>query len=284
MERPEVIVLGGGPAGATVAASLAQRGRHVLLLEREKFPRFHIGESLLPRSREVFQKLGIEAELDARFLRKYGARFLCATTGRTSSYRFSEAFDAPFEYAYQVRRDEFDHLLLRRAASLGAEVREQWRATSVIFEGDAAVGVRAAPTGAGPQDDVEIRASVVVDATGRDTLLASRTRRKAPVARLDKTAIFSHFTGIARPEGTAAGDIQIAIFEGGWFWFIPFRDGETSVGAVVGPAWMKQRSPGESLDALFDRTVLQCSWAADFLAGATRLRPCLLYTSPSPRD
>src|SRR5262245_41204397 len=188
----DVLILGGGPGGSTLASCLAQRGRRALVLEREKFPRFHIGESLLPRSCEVFQRLGLTGKLEERFLRKYGARFLCSRTRRTTTYRFAEAFDPIFEFAYQVPRADFDHLLLQHAAELGAEVWEQWEATEVVFEGSRAVGVRARSKAA-PENVIELCAPVVVDATGRDTLLASRIRRKAHVAKLDKTALFTHY-------------------------------------------------------------------------------------------
>ncbi|MGK3999767.1 NAD(P)/FAD-dependent oxidoreductase [Sorangium sp. So ce1024] len=306
-DRWDAIILGGGPGGSTLAASLARLGRRALVLERERFPRFHIGESLLPRSREVFERLGLDDKLDARFLRKYGARFLCSSTGRTRTYSFADAFDPRFEFAYQVQRDAFDELLLRHAAELGAEVRESWEAVEVLFEGSRAVGVRArpsAPSGdAAPEDAaarrdagdvrrdagdvrrdagdvrrdagdmVELRAPVIVDATGRDTLLASRMRRKAQVAELDKTALFSHYEGVVREEGIHQGNIQVVIFEHGWFWFIPFRGALTSVGAVVSSSWIRGRRKGESLDDLFDRTVAESGWARELLANAHRTRP-----------
>jgi flavin-dependent dehydrogenase len=270
----DTVIIGGGPGGSTLAALLAQRGRHVLVLEREKFPRFHIGESLLPRSREVFHKLGVDEELDRRFLRKYGARFLCSTTGRVNAYRFDEAFESGplFEHAYQVPRAEFDHILLQHAQKLGAEVREEWEVTEVIFEGTRAVGVRARSC-KNPSVTEEIMAPVIVDATGRDTLLASRTRRKAQIARLDKTALFSHYRNAFRQDGIDEGNIQIVVFEHGWFWFIPFRGDVTSVGAVCSSSWMRQKRRDEDLDAFFDRTVRESSWATEFLAGAERLRP-----------
>jgi flavin-dependent dehydrogenase len=268
----DVIILGGGPGGSTLASCLTLRGRRALVLEREKFPRFHIGESLLPRSYEVFRKIGVEKKLDERFLRKYGARFLCSSTRRVNAYRFAEAFEPEFEYAYQVPRAEFDQVLLTHAAELGAEVREEWEATEVIFEGSRAVGVRARSMKE-PQEVVEFRAPVVVDATGRDTLLASRMRRKALVPKLDKTALFSHYTGAFREEGMAEGNIQIITFEHGWFWFIPFRGELSSVGVVVSSDWIKQRKKGESLDDLYDRTVAESCWASEFLKGAERQRP-----------
>lgn len=243
------------------------------MLEREKFPRFHIGESLLPRSFEVFDKLGLASTLDARFLRKYGARFLCSETRRVNAYSFSEAFECVSDFAYQVPRADFDHLLLCHARDLGATVREQWEATEVIFNADGrAVGALAKPVNGG-SETVEIRASVVVDATGRDTLLASRMRRKANLARLDKTALFTHYKGAFRQEGVHEGNIQIVVFKHGWFWFIPFRGEITSVGAVVSSDWIKQRKKGENLDDFYDRTVLESSFAREFLANAERLRP-----------
>lgn len=268
----DVIILGGGPGGSTLASGLAKRGRRALVLEREKFPRFHIGESLLPCSRAVFTELGIDEELDRRFIRKYGARFLCSTTRRVNTYHFADAFDAEFEYAYEVQRAEFDALLLDHAKKLGAEVREEWEATEVLFEGSRAVGVRARSVHE-PSRVVELRAPVIADATGRDTFLASKTRRKANVPRLDKTALFSHFRGSFRQEGLDEGNIQIVIFDHGWFWFIPFRGDLSSVGAVVSSDWMKQKQKGESLDAFFLRTVGLSSWAKEFLTEAKQERP-----------
>jgi len=270
--RWDVLVLGGGPGGSTLAGCLAQRGRRALVLEREKFPRFHIGESLLPRSFEVFRRLGLEEKLDARFLRKYGARFLCSSTRRVNTYHFRDAFDPAFEFAYEVPRAEFDHLLLQHAAELGAEVREEWEAVEVLFEGSRAVGVRARSRAPGAPVET-LYADVVVDCTGRDTLLASRMRRKAQVAKLDKTALFSHYRGAYREQGMDEGNIQIVIFEHGWFWFIPFRGEISSVGAVASSEWIRQRRKGETLEAFYDRTVAASSWATEFLAGAERLRP-----------
>jgi flavin-dependent dehydrogenase len=282
MDGWDVVILGGGPGGSTLASNLAMRGRRTLLLERERFPRFHIGESLLPRSREIFRKLGLEPELDARFLRKYGARFLCSATRRANRYGFDEAFDPSFDFAYQVPRAEFDELLLRHAAALGAEVREEWEATEVVFEGDRAVGVRARDLRSQGRI-VELPATVVADATGRDALLASRTRRKAQVPGLDKTALFSHYRGAAREQGMREGDIQIIVFEHGWLWLIPFRGEVTSVGAVVSSERMKQRRKGESLDDFFDRTIADSSWAVELLAGAERLRPVSAHADFSYR-
>lgn len=268
----DVIVVGGGPGGSTLASCLAQRGRRALVFERETFPRFHIGESLLPRSCEVFQKIGVLPKLEDQFLRKYGARFLCSSTRRTNTYYFAEAFDPLYGYAFQVPRAAFDHLLLDHAAELGAEVRQAWEVSEILFEGSQAVGVRAFPVNQ-PESVQEFLSPVVVDATGRDTLLASRTRKKTTLPMLDKTAFFSHFRGAFRQEGNDEGNIQIVVFEHGWFWFIPFRGDVSSVGAVVSSDWVKQRGKGESLDAFFERTVAASYWAQAYLEKAERLRP-----------
>lgn len=272
----DVIIVGGGPGGSTLGALLAERGRKVVVLEREKHPRFHIGESLLPCSREVLERLGVGPKLEERFIRKYGARFLCSNTRRISAYSFADAFDPTFDYAYQVPRAEFDQILFDNAGERGAELREEWEVTEVLFDGAQAVGVKARPLldhGKRRGELVELRARVVVDATGRDALMASRLRRKAAIARLDHTAIFSHFTGAFREEGRHEGNIQIIVFDHGWFWLIPFRGGLNSCGAVCSAAWMKQRQRGESLDAFFERTVALSSFATEMLAGATKQRP-----------
>lgn len=268
----DVIVVGGGPGGSTLASCLAQRGRTCLVLERESFPRFHIGESLLPRSCEVFKKIGVQDKLEERFLRKYGARFLCSSTRRTNTYYFAEAFEPLFEYAFEVPRADFDHLLLDHAKALGADVRQSWEVSEILFEGDQAVGVRAQNLKEAGATH-EFRAKIVVDATGRDTLLAGRKRHKTTLPKLDKTAFFTHYRGAFRQEGKDEGNIQIVVFEHGWLWFIPFRGEVSSVGAVVSSDWVKQRQKGESLDHFYDRTIAESSWATEFLAKAERIRP-----------
>jgi flavin-dependent dehydrogenase len=256
-EEVEVAVIGGGPGGSTAAARLAQLGRRVLLLEQQRFPRFHIGESLLPSSAPVLRTLGLHDELDRRFIRKYGARFLDDQLGpghadAEARYVFAEAYPPSIPHSWQVPRAEFDELVLRRAEALGADVREGWQARRALFDGDTVVGLEAlSPAG----ELRRIRATVVVDATGRDSLLAhgSGRQRQDPtgatvlpggrtrVPGLDKTAIFTHVQGGHRNAGDDEGQIEIIILAGhnddgstpGWAWFIPFRDGRTSVGFVL---------------------------------------------------
>jgi flavin-dependent dehydrogenase len=275
---PEVIVLGGGPGGAVVAARLAQIGRRVTVLERDRFPRFHLGESLLPQSMGVLKEIGVLDAVDASFIRKHGAQFHDSATGRTARFDFSDAFHAEYKNAYQVPRDAFDELLLRRAEELGAQVREGFCATQVRFEGERAVGVFAeGPDGARYEAD----ASVIVDATGRDALLAHASRSTRRIASLDTTALFSHWEGAWRDLGERAGDIQIVVFgrdpareaqPAGWLWFIPFKDGRTSVGAVVQGSWIRSYK-GESIAHLYARAIAESPVATRFLESARQLWP-----------
>jgi len=263
-EEHEVVVIGGGPGGSTVSGRLAQRGRKVLVLERDRLPRFHIGESLLPSSTPVLRELGLHDQLDATFLRKYGARFLddglgVDAPGSTAQYRFVEAFPPSIPYAWQVTRWEFDEILLRNAQRLGVDVREGWRVKGAIRdERGFVVGVEAtSPEGATRR----IGARVVVDATGREALLARTRRDKARIPGLDKTAIFTQVQGGRRNEGEDEGQIEITILAGknpdgttpGWAWFIPFKDGRTSVGFVLSTALVEAWIKGN--DDLFDREV-----------------------------
>jgi flavin-dependent dehydrogenase len=232
-EGYEVVILGGGPGGSTAAGLLARAGRRVLVLEREAFPRFHVGESLLPRSVEVLEQLGAMPKIEAEFLRKYGARFIDSATGRESRFSFADALRAHSAYAFQVPRDRFDQVLLEHAVTLGAEARHGWEAARMIFEGGRATGVVARdPEGR----ERFIAAACTLDATGRDALRAHAQRSQQKVPLLERTmAVFAQFRGVPRPEGIEAGDIRIVIAPSCWFWVIPFRDGRTSVGAVLEP-------------------------------------------------
>ena len=266
----DVVVVGGGPGGSVCAARLAEHGRRVLVLERERFPRFHLGESLLPQSMPVLDALGLMPEMKARFLEKHGARFHQDEPRRSERYPFATAFDSRCTSAFQVPRDEFDDLLLRTAEKKGADVRHEWTVKRLRFDGDRAVGVEAIdPAGAVHAID----AGFVVDASGRDALLAGDRRAKSRIDRLDKSAFYAHYRGVPRAQGPEEGDIDIVVFAHGWFWFIPFKDGRTSVGAVVGSAWVKENRAAGDATGMLARAVSQSPMAQRLLAEATPLWP-----------
>jgi flavin-dependent dehydrogenase len=267
----DVAVIGGGPAGSVCAARLAAHGRDVTILERAHHPRFHLGESLLPHSLGVLENIGVLDEVRQRFLTKKGARFVDgADQGRTVRYAFAEAFQARWDHAFQVPRDEFDALLFRRAGQCGAELREGCQVTRVVLERGKALGVETL----GPEGARALEARFVVDATGRDAMVARSIQPVDRIPGLDRTAIFTQVRGAWRDSGEREGDIQIVIFgEGsgvGWFWLIPFSDGRTSVGVVVSADWIRARASRAPED-LFDAAVEQAPVVSQMLATAKRL-------------
>jgi flavin-dependent dehydrogenase len=269
----DVVVIGGGPAGSVCAARLASLGRRVVVLERDQHPRFHLGESLLPNSLGVLEAIGVIDEVRARFIVKRGARFVDgADPNHSVRYAFAEAFNARWDHAFQVPRDEFDALLFQRAGGCGAELREKWEATRVVWQGTRAAGLEArAPDGS----THVLQAGFVVDASGRNAVIARGAGDVERIAHLDRTALFTQVRGAWRDVGEREGDIQIVVFgrdadERGWFWLIPFADGRTSVGAVVSSAWVKARRELGGPEALFDAAVAASATMRHMLEGAEK--------------
>jgi flavin-dependent dehydrogenase len=269
------VVVGGGPAGSVCAARLAAKGRRVALLERDRHPRFHLGESLLPNTVGVLEAIGVLDAVRERFLVKRGARFVDGQDDtRSTRYAFAEAFHARWDHAFEVPRDAFDELLFRHAGRCGAELHEGWECTRMLREGERATGVEVrAPDGSAHQ----IHAQFVVDATGRDAMTARASQDVERIAHLDRTALYTQVRGAWRDAGEREGDIQIVVLGGesrhGWFWLIPFADGRSSCGAVVSHAWMRARrhdGPASAED-LFDAAVGECPTVGRMLARAERL-------------
>jgi flavin-dependent dehydrogenase len=259
----DVLVVGGGPAGSTMAALLARQRRRVVLLEREHHPRFHIGESLLPANVALFEQLGLREQVEAIGLRKWGVEFVSPHHAHHSFIEFSQALNKQLPMAWQVRRSELDELLFRHAAAQGAQALEGVDVRAVDFDGDGATVRAVAEDGRA----LSWRARYVVDASGRDTLLARQFQAKHRDPRHNSAAIFGHFTGARRLEGDKLqGNISIFWFDYGWFWFIPLRDGTTSVGATCWPHYLKRRD--KPLKDFFFDTIAMCPRLAERLQGA----------------
>lgn len=263
----DAVVLGAGPSGCAAATALARAGRSVLLVDRDPEPRFKIGESLLPWNLPLFEELGLMEKIEAAgFQRKFGALFTNEATGGTRQVIFRQAWNGDHPSAFHVKRKEFDGLLADHARASGAEVRRGLKAEEAIFEGDRAVGVRLS----GPAGSEEIRAKVVLDATGQAALLASRLKLRRQDTNLRKAAFYAHFEGVFRGEGERGGDILLPFLPDVWFWAIPFSDGSASVGAVFEPRVLETLS-GRTHEERFEELLRRSVTMRAYLASARRV-------------
>ena len=250
----DVLVIGGGPAGSTIASMLAGKGHEVVLLEKSHHPRFHIGESLLPANLPLFEKMGIAEEIKAIGMFKPGAEFVSPQHNASQVFHFAQAWDKSMPHAYQVERSVFDHILIRHAARQGATVHEGCKVTAVDFLTEGGAHVTGRHDGG---QDQRWKARFVVDASGRDTFLANRFKTKQRNPRHNSSALYGHFRHASRIPGSAEGNITVFWFDQGWFWFIPLVNGLTSIGMVTWPHHMKTRGR-RSLQQFFMDNIATC--------------------------
>ncbi|MCA1577546.1 MAG: tryptophan 7-halogenase [Acidobacteria bacterium] len=267
----DVIVMGGGPAGSSVASMLAREGRQVILFEKEIFPRHHIGESLMTDTYWTFRRMGILEKLtDSPFVRKYSVQFANAAGKESRPFYFFEAVHHESAVTWQVTRAKFDHLLIDHAADQGATVHQGVLVKQVLFEGDRAIGVEVQMQDGSRE---KFYAKVVVDATGQMAMLSNKFRWRVRDPKLKKAVLYSYFKGAHREPDLNGGATLVLRTEhgsGGWFWYIPLEDDITSVGIVANPDYLL-KGRGQDLAKIFEEEIAKCPPCAKRVAGGERV-------------
>lgn len=258
----DAIVVGGGPSGATAAALLAEKGHKVVLLEKEKFPRYHVGESLMPFCYFTLERLGVLKKMEEHaFVKKHSVQFVTQTGQISAPFYFFQHLDHPAATTWQVERSVFDEMLLRNAEAKGADVREETQVQNFIYEGEQVSGVVARRKDG---SEYTVQAPVTVDCTGRDALFLRKKNWRKRDPQLNKIAIWTLFKGAKRDEGLDEGATTVAYLDQrGWFWNIPLRNNIVSSGIVAERDYLYRdtRDPKE----IYEREISENSWIKEHL-------------------
>jgi flavin-dependent dehydrogenase len=285
----EVIIIGAGPAGSTTAALLAEKGRRVLVLEKEKFPRYHIGESLMPYCWFTLNRLGLVQQMNERaFVKKYSVQFVTPDGRQSQPFYFFQHYDHPSAVTWQIERAEFDQMMLDNARAKGAEVLELTPVQRVLKNDSGRVIGVEAKTADG--ETFQVHAPMTIDCSGRDQVAVGRDgwRNKDPM--LNKLAIWTYFKGAKRDPGIDEGNTTVAYVEGrGWFWYIPLKDDVLSVGVVADKEYLfegidKQQDKQAMLAEILKREIGRNVWIKEHLEGGQQYGEYFITTEFSYRS
>lgn len=271
--QTDVIVIGGGPAGSTVSTLIAQRGHKVTLFEREHFPRFHIGESLIPQTYWVMKRLNMLDKMKgSHFVKKYSVQFVTDKGKLSEPFYFIDHKPHESSQTWQVRRSEFDHAMLNNAREHGVDVHEGARVLEVLFDGQRATGVRVV-TGDGQERTVH--AQVVVDASGQSSLIIDRLKLREWDEKLKKAALWTYWRGAYRDQGRDEGATLVLQTKGkaGWFWYIPLHNDILSVGVVADYNYLLKSRADKDLETIYFEEVEACPGLKPRLENAQRVEP-----------
>jgi flavin-dependent dehydrogenase len=263
----DVVVVGGGPGGSTVATLLAKAGRSVLVLERERFPRYHIGESLLSGTTDLLSKLGVVDKVEAAsYIKKFGVTWIWGTQRAPWTVYFKDALANPYDFGYQVERAPFDEMLLDNARAHGATAKEECAVKKLLWSQDRVVGVEyESPTGS-----ATVECAWVIDASGQANFITKQNSEKVWDPRLRNMALWNYWKGARRSEGVDAGNTFLPAFADGWWWFIPLRDDVTGVGIVLDREnYAAAKEMG--LDAYYSAAIDRTPELAERLQSATKV-------------
>jgi flavin-dependent dehydrogenase len=267
----DVLVIGGGPSGTAAAAILAGHGHDVLVLEREKFPRYHVGESMIPFTYQPLERLGLIPRMrESAFQKKYSVQFVAPNGSASQPFYFHTRYDREtVAQTWQVVRSDFDQMLLDNARAKGATVLEETQVTELLKETTTGggigkvIGVRARAKDGG---ELEFRAPITLDCTGKESFAAVRNRWRQRDPYLNKVAVWTYYVGSKREEGIDEGQTTVAMIpEKGWFWHIPLHDNRVSVGVVAEGKYLT-RGGVKDPKAIFDREIQENQWIKEHLA------------------